>query len=513
LRAKFLVVAVVAFLVGALVGTWLPTNTTGRLASSLSSVTLQPGQQVTVIAATPSPTPSPKPTPSPTPKPTSSPTPVPTPSPSPAPTAPPAPTGLTAIAANKSVTLSWSALLSISYYRVYRNGVLVASPSASPYTDTGLTNGVTYSYQISAVTSGAVEGPKSAVVTVIAGVPSRPWAAPVTTATYEVPGAITHDGSADASTALNAWIATVPDGSVIDFPLGSSATYLMNLGIALTNRNNLIFQGNGARLLANGSGSNQGASLFHLNQGNSHISILNFVLTGNNPQGLPYIYDIGTEAQSGVSIWGSSYVEVANCTISHTYGDAVYINGNGITWAPSDSIWVHDNVGTYLGRNAVSPISATNLIVERNNFDLIGMHVFDIEPDYSQQINAYITFRNNVIGRYGYNSVYTSYFFAANGATGQKHDITVSGNTVVGNPAQGNGYGPVGLNAVMAVLSSPRSYNVTFTSNSTSQTVPGPALDFEHIDTVTVQHNTQPLSSGVLGLYTDCTSVTSAPNP
>jgi len=49
-------------------------------------------------------------------------------------------------------------------YKVYRNGILVASPTASPYTDTGLTNGVSYSYRVSAV-NAVGEGPQSNTVT------------------------------------------------------------------------------------------------------------------------------------------------------------------------------------------------------------------------------------------------------------------------------------------------------------------------------------------------------------
>jgi len=333
---------------------------------------------------------------------------------------------------------------------------------------------------------------------------TRPWAAPVTTGTYNVPGTVTHDGSADASAALNAFIATVPNGSIVNFPLGAAATYRMDHGIVITGRSNLVFQGNGAALHANGSGSVIHDSLFCLDQGNSHISILNFILVGNNPN-VTMIYNIGTENQSTFAIWGSSYVEIGNCTGSHAYGDFAYINGTGNTNAPCDSLWFHDSTGTYLGRNAISPINATNLIVEHCNFDLIGQHVFDIEPDVAAQLNAYITFRNNVIGRYGYNSTYTSYFLAADGAAGSTlHDLTVTGNTVVGNPAQGNGYGPVGLNTTIEVA---RRSNVIFTGNSTTQSVPGPALLFAHVDGLTITGNTQPLSSGSLASITDCTGV------
>lgn len=48
-------------------------------------------------------------------------------------------------------------------YKVYRDGVLIAQPTVSDYIDHGVTNGVTYGYQVSAVNSVG-EGPKSNVV-------------------------------------------------------------------------------------------------------------------------------------------------------------------------------------------------------------------------------------------------------------------------------------------------------------------------------------------------------------
>jgi len=75
---------------------------------------------------------------------------------------PAAPIGLTAVAANSRVSLNWSAPISnggssILDYNIYRSTSetgtysLISSPSALTYTDTGLTNGQTYWYKISAV--------------------------------------------------------------------------------------------------------------------------------------------------------------------------------------------------------------------------------------------------------------------------------------------------------------------------------------------------------------------------
>jgi fibronectin type 3 domain-containing protein len=72
---------------------------------------------------------------------------------------PSAPTGLTATAGNAQVSLAWSASSGATSYRVKRATVsggpytVVASPTTTSYTNTGLTNGTTYYYVVSAVNS------------------------------------------------------------------------------------------------------------------------------------------------------------------------------------------------------------------------------------------------------------------------------------------------------------------------------------------------------------------------
>jgi subtilisin len=79
---------------------------------------------------------------------------------------PSAPTLNSATAGNASVALAWSAPSSnggatITSYKIYRGGsLLVTVGNVTSYTDTGLTNGTTYSYRVSAVNS-AGEGPQS----------------------------------------------------------------------------------------------------------------------------------------------------------------------------------------------------------------------------------------------------------------------------------------------------------------------------------------------------------------
>lgn len=92
-------------------------------------------------------------------------------SPTTIPFGPTTPTGLTASPGNAQVALSWNASTdpagnAIEGYEVYRNGVsiaLVSSPTLT-YTDTGLTNGTQYSYQVLAYESSGLASTTSAPV-------------------------------------------------------------------------------------------------------------------------------------------------------------------------------------------------------------------------------------------------------------------------------------------------------------------------------------------------------------
>ena len=79
------------------------------------------------------------------------------------PAEPATPTGLTVITGDTQVNLTWSMVSGASSYKLYRGGVLLASPTTASYTDTGLTNGTAYSYTVSSVNSAGESAVSSAV--------------------------------------------------------------------------------------------------------------------------------------------------------------------------------------------------------------------------------------------------------------------------------------------------------------------------------------------------------------
>ena len=98
-------------------------------------------------------------------------------------TIPPVPVGLIATAGNAQVSMSWTASNGATLYYVKRSTTSggpytqISAPSATSYTDTGLTNGIRYFYVVSAYNS-AGQSANSSEVNATPTAPATPPAAP-----------------------------------------------------------------------------------------------------------------------------------------------------------------------------------------------------------------------------------------------------------------------------------------------------------------------------------------------
>ncbi len=341
---------------------------------------------------------------------------------------------------------------------------------------------------------------------------SRPFDAPVTTDTFRVPSSIDATGGTDASGALNAFIKSVPNGSVVSFP--ATGIYRLNQGLLLAGRNNVVLDGNGAQLRIRGSGSDEGLSAFLL-RGSRHIAIRDFRVVGADPN---WPANSGENAHVlGLSGWygggPSAYVEMANVRASHIFGDGVYLEGrNSSPYEPSHHVWVHHNTFDYMGRNAVSLINATTVLIEDNTFDHVSYHVLDIEPNFAAQVVKEVTFRQNDVGSYAHRRNLLG-FFVSDVAIGSGVGSTVAGITIANNRVAGiasDGYEgrPRALNSKFITTGGNRHRDIVFRGNTTTRAVAGPAiLYFSGIDGVRVTDNVQPLSSSSFAAFSSCTSV------
>ncbi|RYF03249.1 MAG: fibronectin type III domain-containing protein, partial [Oxalobacteraceae bacterium] len=98
--------------------------------------------------------------------------------------APTTPTNLTATPGVGQVVLSWTAStdnVGVTGYKVRRSGTLVGSPTATTFTDSGLTGGTQVSYTVSAIDAAGNESAQTAAVTATptapasAGTASETW--------------------------------------------------------------------------------------------------------------------------------------------------------------------------------------------------------------------------------------------------------------------------------------------------------------------------------------------------
>jgi hypothetical protein len=315
---------------------------------------------------------------------------------------------------------------------------------------------------------------------VVTPTPTAPAGAP---AGIAVPASVDATGATNASPALKAFVATVPDGSTIVFKAGG--VYRMDRGLEFASRHNLTFEGNGATLRSNGDGQS-GSSLFVLDR-DTGITIRNFNLVGNSTT--PGVFNAANQHAHGVYILNSDNTEISGVTISAVWGDCVYVG----SW--SDTVRFHDSTCKSSGRMGVAITAGKNVTVQHAAFNTIAYGVFDIEPNTSTEGASNVKFLDNTIGTVGQPRG-KRFLFGANGAAGSTiSGVTVSGNTITG----------AGLDAYVNI--STRRANIVFTNNTSTVAEYGPVLSFAHIDGLTVFGNTQPLTSGTLASITDCTGV------
>ncbi len=326
----------------------------------------------------------------------------------------------------------------------------------------------------------------------------------------DVPASVDATGSTDASAALQRFVDGVPDGSTIRFQAGG--TYRMDHGLVLRGRHDLVFEGNGATLRAQGSASEPTDSLFALMERDERITVRGFTLIGNNPDaGTKDAFHGRDEHLHGFYLGGVSDILITDVTISGFYGDCVYVGTDGdTTW--SRNVTFQDSTCTLSGRHGVGYIAGRDVTVQRVTFDAIGMWVVDIEPNRSSEGADGFMFRDNTIGTYGLTDQYIVWLVSARaGAEGSvAHDVSIVGNTITGNPSSGYDGEPLGLAVYVDGTLGPRSNWVIRDNTATismSRTVHGGPIYIRDTDGVIVAGNRQPMGSGELGRFPGSTNV------
>ena len=267
-----------------------------------------------------------------------------------APIAPPAtPTGLSAAAGNAQVALTWAASASATSYNLKCSTAsggpftTVASPTATSATDTGLTNGTTYYYVVTAI-NGSGESPASSPVS---ATPTSTLAAPLLSAQAASSTQVNLTwGSVTGATSYNLYRSTTAGGEgstaykVGVAPPGPGAPYS---DTGLTSGTTYYYQLTAVGPGGEGSRSGEAsatpgspaltAPLLKGVAGNSQVSLTWGAVTGATsynvyrslPQGSPYpaLY------KSGLTIISFTDVGLTNSTVYAYYVCAVNTAGQG----------------------------------------------------------------------------------------------------------------------------------------------------------------------------------------
>ena len=325
-------------------------------------------------------------------------------------------------------------------------------------------------------------------------------------AELSVPDSISATGSSNASSKLQAFINSAPDGSTIVFKAGG--TYRLDTALVLSGRRNLTLEGNGARLNLPGTFAGYDSIGIRV-EVSTGTTIRNFTMVGNNSEAGTSAACCSREAQHGIAVLSADATLIEDMDIRRVWGDCVYVNyRTGLAGDWSDGVTFRDSSCTLTGRHGVGIIAGRNLRIERNVFDQIGFMIVDIEPNDSSGGASDVLVADNTIGSYGLTDQYVAHVLAAGGPkTGAAvRNVTVTRNTVAGNRAGYNG-AVLGLNVRILGDRGPRS-GFTVTNNVAQMTAKGPLMSFTKVSGVTVTGNSQPLSSGELATFPGSTNVT-----
>lgn len=290
-------------------------------------------------------------------------------------------------------------------------------------------------------------------------------------------------------------------------------TVRMTGALQVASKHHFILELNGCTLKTDsGAAFNQltgGIVLGHAFGGAWSGAVNNFIITNgtlwqHNPS--PGVFATAREQQANIEIAGGGTANachdglIYNMTLRGAGGDNLKLGGtDDLTY----NIHGYSNNCIDCGRMHFTVIFGhdhTWGTLGANTHTNCGYACIDIEPNLGGTANdcKNIFVDGNTYG------TWSQEFIAINGsgAAYAFDNIKVRNNLVTGSS----------LKAVMNNAAA-RPSNIEISGNVSQVSVAGPVLLCAHIDGLTIIHNTQPLSSGVLSSISDCTTVVSTPNP
>lgn len=256
------------------------------------------------------------------------------------------------------------------------------------------------------------------------------------------PDTIKYDCSEDVAASLNAWLASLPNGTAV--ALRPNGCYRAESAIVLTDKQWFTINGNNAtlkRTTYNGANAPPG-NYRHLHLAGGGVIVIRDlnILGQKNPAGG---YVVAVEGQMGIGIYGSVAVNIDNVNIQHVHGDFVYITYRGAK-NTAQAITIQNSYFRDAGRQGIAIIDVDGATIRNNDIRGTGRSTIDLEPAGAEKSDIdNVTIDNNTFADGGSN------FISNEGGGGGLKNLVVSNNnlirpmTIVIDPPKAFRRGPV----------------------------------------------------------------------
>lgn len=257
------------------------------------------------------------------------------------------------------------------------------------------------------------------------------WSAAASSTTGETvapPSTMASDCSTDVSGPMQHWLKSLSPGTTVQVPPG--ACYLVNEGIELTNPQGITISGGtwkDATVPVPGQDPSDMDPVFWF-VGGSNVTMENLSIVGVNPGG----YDPAGAFAAGLRSDGVTGFTVSDVDVHDVYGDGIQMSPlradgdvSGTILSPTEDATISDVRVVGAGRQGISLISVNGAVISSVHLADIGMDVFDLEADQSNEGALNVTIDGCTVG--GGDG---GYFFANAGASGGR---AWTGNITVEN--------------------------------------------------------------------------------
>lgn len=295
-----------------------------------------------------------------------------------------------------------------------------------------------------------------------------------------VPASIDATGANDVTDELNSFLSFLSDGTTVRFP--AEGRFRIEGTVRIDEKDRMVIEGNGATLFSKSQG---GLKRRHLEvTGGTNLTISRLTIAGSHPEGGlgDNAYQAKLEGQHGISILGTSGVNIDDVTITDVYGDFIYLGrSDDGRWARR--IWIHDSTLTRNGRQGIAIVAGQDVVIERNDISQVARSTIDLEPNAPSggAINIHVL-RNEVgPGRL--------LFLAASGR-GPVGSVVISANRLTGRA----------LSATILPPPGERGNRFWITGNRGGGLSAPTPIKVNRVDGLVVWRNRQPVRQGQVGV-------------